>query len=146
MTFAQLTYRESLRGIEACLRAFGEGLYHTAIRGWIDRDTLADTNEERDWHNYVEFAQKVIAEGRRLHTEGPLGLELDQTVCALESTTIDLCLSLSSWARVGRTRGSIKLHTLLHLQGSIPASRWITAASFADIRILAVLLPEPGSI
>ena len=146
MTFAQLTYRESLRDIEACLRALGDGLYHLGIRGRVSRSTLADANEKRDWRIYAEFAQKVIAEGRRLHTDDPLELELDQTVYALDSTTIDLCLSLFPWARVGRTRGSIKLHTLLDLQGNIPANLWVTTASFADNRILDVLLPEPGSI
>lgn len=146
MTFAQLTYRESLRDIEACLRAQGDGLYHMGIRGRVSRSTLADANEKRDWRIYAEFAQKVIAEGRRLHTDDALGLELDQTVYALDSTTIDLCLSLFPWARVGQTRSSVKMHTLLDLQGNIPANLWITTASFADNRILDVLLPEAGSI
>lgn len=146
MTFAQITYRESLRDIEACLRALGDGLYHMGIRGRVSRSTLADANKKRDWRIYAEFAQKVIAEGRRLHTDDLLGLELDQTVYALDSTTIDLCLSLFPWARVGRARGSIKMHTLLDLQGNIPANLWITTASFTDNRILDVLLPEPGSI
>ena len=146
MTFAQLTYRESLRDIEACLRALGDGLYHLGIRGRVSRSTLADANEKRDWRIYAEFAQKVIAQGRRLYTDDPLGLELDQTVYALDSTTIDLCLSLFPWARVGQERSSIKLHTLLDLQGNIPANLWITTASFSDNRILDVLLPEPGSI
>ena len=146
MTFAQLTHRESLRDIEACLRALGDALYHLGIRGRVSRSTLADANEKRDWRIYAEFAQKVIAEGRRLYSDEPLGLDLDHTVYALDSTTIELCLSLFPWARVGRDRGSIKLHTLLDLQGSIPANLWITTASFADNRILDVLLPEPGSI
>jgi len=146
MTFAQLTYRESLRDIEACLRALGDGLYHLGIRGRVSRSTLADANEKRDWRIYAEFAQKVISEGRRLYTGDSLGLELDQTVYALDSTTIDLCLSLFPWARLGRERSSIKLHTLLDLEGNIPANLWITTASFADNRILDVLVPEPGSI
>ena len=146
MAFAQLTYRESLRDIEACLRAMGDRLYHLGIRGRVSRSTLADANEKRDWRIYAAFAQKVIAEGRRLYAGDPLDLELDQTVYALDSTTIDLCLSLFPWARVGRARSSIKLHTLLDLQGNIPANLWITTASFADSRLLDVLLPEPGSI
>ena len=146
MTFAQLTYRESLRDIEACLRSLGDGLYHLGIRGRVSRSTLADANEKRDWRIYAQFAQKVIAQGRRLYTDDPLGLELDQTVYALDSTTIDLCLSLFPWARVGRERSSIKLHTLLDLQGNIPANLWLTTASFSDNRILDILLPEPGSI
>jgi len=146
MTFAQLTYRESLRDIEACLRALGDGLYHLGIRGRMSRSTLADANEKRDWRIYAAFAQKVIAVARRLYAEDPLDLELDQTVYALDSSTIDLCLSLFPWAQVGRDRSSVKLHTLLDLQGSIPANLWITTASFSDNRLLDVLLPEPGSI
>ncbi len=146
MLFAQLTYRESLRNIEACLRAQGDGLYHMGIQGRVSRSTLADANEKRDWRIYAEFARKVIAQGRRLYVDEPLGLELDQTVYALDSTTIDLCLSVFPWARVGRERSSIKLHTLLDLQGHIPANLWMTTASFSDNRILDVLLPEPGSI
>jgi IS4 transposase len=146
MTFAQLTYRESLRDIEACLRALGDGLYHLGIRGRVSRSTLADANEKRDWRIYAAFAQKVIAVARRLYADDPLDLELDQTVYALDSTTIELCLSLFPWAQVGRDRSSVKLHTLLDLQGSIPANLWITTASFSDNRLLDVLLPEPGSI
>jgi hypothetical protein len=146
MTFAQLTYRESLRDIEACLRALGDGLYHLGIRGRVSRSTLADANEKRDWRIYASFAQKVIAVARRLYADDPLDLELDQTVYALDSTTIELCLSLFPWAQVGRDRSSVKLHTLLDLQGSIPANLWITTASFSDNRLLDVLLPEPGSI
>jgi hypothetical protein len=146
MTFAQLTYRESLRDIEACLRALGDGLYHLGIRGRVSRSTLADANEKRDWRIYAAFAQKVIAVARRLYAEDPLDLELDQTVYALDSSTIDLCLSLFPWAQVGRDRSSVKLHTLLDLQGSIPANLWITTVSFSDNRLLDVLLPELGSI
>jgi hypothetical protein len=146
MIFAQLTYREGLRDIEACLRGQGNRLYHLGIRGRVSRSTLADANEKRDWRIYADFAQKVITEGRRLYTDEPLGLELDQSVYALDSTTIDLCLSLFPWARFSRQRNAVKLHTLLDLQGSIPANLWITRAAFNDNRILDVLLPEPGSI
>lgn len=146
MTFAQLTYREGLRDIEACLRAQGDRLYHLGIRGRVSRSTLADANERRDWRIYADFAQKVIAEGRRLYIDEPLGLDLDQSVYALDSTTIDLCLSLFPWARFSRDRNAVKLHTLLDLRGSIPANLWVTRASFNDNRILDVLLPEPGSI
>lgn len=146
MTFAQITYREGLRDIEACLRAQRDRLYHLGIRGRVSRSTLADANERRDWRIYGDFAQKVIAEGRRLYTGEPLGLDLDQSVYALDSTTIDLCLSLFPWARFSRDRNAVKLHTLLDLRGSIPANLWVTRASFNDNRILDVLLPEPGSI
>lgn len=104
MTFARITYRESLRDIEACLRALGDGLYHMGLRGRVSRSTLADANEKRDWRIYAEFAQKVITEGRRLQADDPLALELDHTVYALASITTDLCLSLSPWAQVGRAR------------------------------------------
>jgi len=129
MTFAQLTYRESLRDIEACLRALGDGLYHLGIRGRVSRSTLADANEERDWRIYAAFAQKVIAVARRLYADDPLDLELDQTVYALDSSTIELCLSLFPWAQVGRDRSSVKLHTLLDPQGSIPANLWIAVTT-----------------
>lgn len=146
MAFAQLTFRESLRDIEACLGAVPEKLYHLGLPGGVARNTLAVANEKRDWRIYAEFAQKVIAQGRRLYTDDALGVELDQTVYALDSTTIDLCLSLFPWARVGRERSSIKVHTLLDLHGNIPANLWITTASFTDNRLLDVLVPEPGSI
>ena len=146
MTFAQLTYREGLRDIEACLRAQGARLYHLGIRGRVSRSTLADANEKRDWRIYADFAQKVIREARRLYSDEPLGLELDQSVYALDATTIDLCLSLFPWARLGRERSAVKLHTLLDLRGNIPANLWVTRASFSDNRILDVLLPEPGAI
>jgi len=146
MAFAQLTFRESLRDIEACLRAVPEKLYHMGLPGGMARNTLAAANEKRDWRIYAEFAQKVMAQARRLYADDPFGLELDQTVDALDSTTIELCLSLFPWARVGRERGSIKLRTLLDLHGNIPANLWITTASFADSRLLDVLLPEPGAI
>ena len=146
MAFAQLTFRESLRDIEACLGAVPEKLYHLGLPGGVARNTLAVANEKRDWRIYAEFAQKVIAHGRRLYTDDAFGVDLDQTVYALDSTTIDLCLSLFPWARVGRERSSIKVHTLLDLHGNIPANLWITTASFTDNRLLDVLVPEPGSI
>ena len=146
MTFAQLTFRESLRDIEACLRVVPAKLYHLGLPGGVARNTMAVANERRDWRIYAAFAHKVIPQGRKLYAEEDLGLKLDQTVYALDSTTIGLCLSLFPWAQIGRDRGSVKLHTLLDLEGSIPANLWITTASFADNRILDILLREPGSI
>lgn len=146
MAFAQLTFRESLRDIEACLGAVPEKLYHLGLPGGVARNTLAVANEKRDWRIYAEFAQEVIGQGRRLYTDDTLGVDLDQTVYALDSTTIDLCLSLFPWARGGRERSYIKVHTLLDLHGNIPANLWITTASFADNRLLDLLVPEPGSI
>jgi hypothetical protein len=146
MAFTQLTFRESLRDIEASLRAVPEKLYHLGLAGGVAHNTLAVANEKRDWPIYTEFAQKVIAQGRRLYTDEDWGVELEQTVYVLDSTTIDLCLSLLLWARVGRDRSSIKVHTLLDLHGNIPANLWITTASFTDNRLLDLLIPEPGSI
>ena len=146
MAFAQLTYRESLRDIEACLRSVGSRLYHMGFRGRVARSTLADANEAHDWRIFADFAQVLIHEARQLYVDEPLDLELDQTVYALDATTIDLCLSVFPWARFRRTKAGIKLHTLLDLQGSIPVFIWITEAKLADVRILDVLAPEPGSI
>ena len=146
MAFAQLTYRESLRDIEACLGAVPERLYHMGIRAAVSRTTLADANERRDWRIYADFAQVLICEARRLHAGEALDLELEQTVYALDSTTIELCLELFPWARVSDARAAVKLHTLLDLRGNIPAYACITRANFADPRILDVLIPEPGSI
>jgi IS4 transposase len=146
MGFAQLTYRESLRDIEACLGAVPDKLYHMGFRSTISRATLADANERRDWRIYADFAQGLIAEARRLYVDEPLGVELEQTVYALDASTIDLCLSVFPWARFRRTKAGIKLHTLLDLRGSIPAFVWVTDAKYADVRILDVLIPEPGSI
>lgn len=151
MAFAQLTYRESLRDIEACLGAVPDKLYHLGFRARaIARSTLADANERRDWRLYADLAQRLVVEARRLYVEEPLGLaEVDareQTVYALDATTIDLCLSVFPWARFRRTKGGLKLHTLLDLRGSIPVFVWITEATFADLHILDVLVPEPGSI
>jgi hypothetical protein len=147
MTFAQLTYRESLRDIEACLGAVPARLYHLGFRTQaISRSTLADANEKRDWRIYADFAQSLIQEARRLYTGDSFGLDLDQTVYALDSSTIDLCLALFPWARFRRAKGAIKLHTLLDLTGSIPTFIRITAANVNDVRILDELLLEAGSI
>jgi hypothetical protein len=126
MSFAQLTYRESLRDIECCLRAMQEKLYHIGIRGNVSRSTLADANENRDWRIYRDFAQIMIHEARRLYVDDDFGLELKETVYALDSSTIDLCLSTFPWARFRRTKGAVKLHTLLDLRGDIPTFIWIT--------------------
>jgi hypothetical protein len=146
MSFAQLTYRESLRDIEACLRAIPDKLYYMGFRSQISRSTLADANERRDWRIYADFAQVLIHEARRLYVDEPFGLELDQTVYALDATTIDLCLSVFPWARFRTTKAGIKLHTLLDLRGSIPVFIWITDAKQGDVEVLDVLIPEPGSI
>jgi hypothetical protein len=146
MAFAQLTYRESLRDVEACLGAVPDKLYHMGFRAPVARATLADANEQRDWRIYAEFAQGLIADARRLYIDEPFAIELDQTVYALDASTIDLCLSVFPWARFRRTKAGIKLHTLLDLRGSIPVFIWITDAKVADVRILDVLIPEPGSI
>jgi hypothetical protein len=146
MVFAQLTFRESLRDIEACLRAVPSKLYHLGIRAPVSRSTLADANERRSWLIYAEFAQVLITEARRLYVDDVLDLELDKTVYALDATTIDLCLSVFPWARFRTTKAGIKLHTLLDLRGSIPVFIWITDAKHADVFILDALVPEPGSI
>jgi hypothetical protein len=145
MAFAQLTYRESLRDIESCLRAVKSKLYHMGIRGNIARSTLADANESRDWRIYADFAQVLIHTARGLYLHDDFGLELDQTVYALDSTTIDLCLALFPWARFRRRKGAIKLHTLLDVRGSIPSFIKITEGKVHDVNILDELLAEPGS-
>ena len=144
MAFAQLTFRESLRDIECCLRAMAERLYHVGIRGQVSRSTLADANESRDWRIYADFAQTLIHQARRLYVKEDFGVELNETVYALDSSTIDLCLSLFSWARFRKTKAGIKLHTLLDLRGSIPAFIAITEAKLHDVNILDRLIPEPG--
>lgn len=150
MSFAQMTFRDSLRDIEACLGAVPDKLYHLGIRGAVARSTLADANEKRDWRIFADFAQRLVVEARRLYVSEPLGLdEIDQrerTVYALDATTIDLCLSVFPWARFRTTKAGIKMHTLLDLRGSIPAFTWITEAKLADVRILDALVTEPGSI
>jgi hypothetical protein len=145
MAFAQLTYRESLRDIEACLRALQPKLYHMGIRGRISRSTLADANEHRDWRIYADFAQVLIATAKRLYAGEDFGVEMDSTVYALDSTTIDLCLSLFPWARFRKTKGAIKLHTLLNLRGSIPEFIHVSDGKLHDVNILDLLIPVPGA-
>ena len=146
MAFAQLTYRESLRDIECCLRAMREKLYHMGIRGRISRSTLADANEKRDWRIYSDFALVLVDEARRLYVDDDFGLELKETVYALDSSTIDLCLSVFPWARFRRTKAAVKLHTLLDLRGDIPTFIWITDGKVHDVNVLDILIPEPGAI
>jgi len=144
MAFAQLTYRESLRDIEACLRSMQNKLYHMGIRGGVSRNNLAHANERRDWRIYADFAQVLIHQARSLYADDDFGVELDQTVYALDTTTIDLCLSLFPWARFQKRKGGIKLHTVLDLRGSIPIFIKITDARVYDLCILDELVPEPG--
>lgn len=145
MAFAQLTYRDSLRAIETSLRAMPSKLYHMGIRGNIAKSTLADANENRDWRIYADFAQVLINIARRLYQDEDFGVELEETVYALDSTTIDLCLSLFPWARFRKYKGAVKLHTLLDLRGNIPSMIWITDGKVHDLNILDVLIPEPGT-
>ena len=145
MAFAQLTYRESLRDIEACLRAQQKKLYHMGIRARISRSTLAEANVKRDWRIYADFAQLLICTARQLYINDDFGVELDETVYALDSTTIDLSLSMFPWASFRQTKAAIKLHTLLDLRGSIPTFIHVSDGKFHDINILDVLIPEPGS-
>jgi hypothetical protein len=146
MAFAQLTYRESLRDIEPCLAAQAAKLYHMGFREKIARSTLADANETRDWRIYAEFAQRLIALARRLYAGDSLGLDLDNTVYALDSTTIDLCLSVFPWAHFRTTKAAVKMHTLLDLKGSIPSFIHISDGKLHDVNVLDLLLPEPGAI
>ncbi|MDP2897275.1 MAG: IS4 family transposase [bacterium] len=145
MAFAQLTYRESLRDIEACLRAMQPKLWHMGIRVRVSRSTLADANENRDWRIYADFAKVLIATAKRLYANEDFGTELEGAVYALDSTTIDLCLSLFPWARFRRTKGAIKLHVLLNLRGSIPEFIHISDGKLHDVHILNMLIPQPGS-
>ena len=145
MAFAQLTCRESLRDIESCLRFMQPKLYHMGIRGQVSRNTLANANNQRGWRIYADFAQVLIHQARGLYLEDPFGVELENTVYALDSTTIDLCLSLFPWARFRKNKGAIKLHTLLDLRGPIPSFIDITDGKFADVKILDILIPEAGS-
>ena len=146
MTFAQLTYRESLRDIEACLRAMQDRLYHMGIRGKVSRNTLAVANEKRDWRIYADFAQILINEARQLYANEPFGVDLAETVYALDSSTIDLCLSLFPWARFRIRKGAIKLHTLLDLRGNIPVFIRVSDGKVHDVNVLDELIPEPGAI
>ena len=146
MAFAQLTYRESLRDIEACLSAQASKLYHMGFREPVRRSTLADANETRDWRIYAEFAHRLIAQARKLYADESLGLELINTVYALDSTTIDLCLSLFPWARYRRLNAAIKMHTLLDLRGPIPSFIHISDGKMGDAAALDLIVPEAGAI
>jgi len=146
LAFAQLTYRESLRDIEACLSAQSAKLYHMGIGSPIRRSTLADANERRDWRIYAEFAQRLITEARELYAEEDLGLDLTNTVYALDSTTIDLCLSLFPWAPFRRTKAAVKMHTLLDLRGNIPSFIHISDGKVHDVNVLDLMIPEPAAI
>jgi hypothetical protein len=145
LAFAQLTYRESLRDIEACLRAQPTNLYHLGLRGNVSRSALADANEQRDWRIYFEFAQALIRIARRLYANDPIGVEISETVYALDSTTIDLCLKLFPWAAFRTTKAAVKLHTLLDLRGSIPTFVHISDGKLHDVNVLDLLIFEPGA-
>ena len=146
LIFAQLTYRESLRDIVACLRAVDGRLYHMGIRGTVSRSTLAEANEQRDWRIYADFAQVLIREARQLYAGESLGVDLANTVYAFDSTTIDLCMSLFPWASYKRAQHAMKLHTLLDLRGNIPTFIRITPARLHDVNVLDDLTPEPGAV
>src|SRR5205085_1769787 len=145
MAFAQFTYRESLRDIEACLRSMGGKLYHMGFRGKVARSTLADANENRDWRIFADFAQVLIGMARPLYAHDPIGVDLEQTLYALDSSTIDLCLSLFPWARFRKHKAAVKMHTLLDLHGNIPTFIRITEGKLHDVNILDEFLPEPGA-
>jgi hypothetical protein len=145
MAFAQLTFRESLRDIETCLRAHSAKLYHLGIRGGVARSTLADANERRDWRIYQDFALSLIQTARKRYAQDGFGVELTHTVYALDSTTIDLCLALFTWARFRQTKGAVKLHTLLDLRGSIPSFIHISDGKLHDVNILDQIAFEAGS-
>ena len=146
MAFAQLTYRDSLRDIQACLRSQKHILYHMGFRSIVARNTLANANENRDWRIYAEFAQILIHHARQLYRNDEFGVELENTVYALDSTTIDLCLSLFPWAIFRKSKAAVKMHTLLDLRGNIPTFIDITEGKVHDVNILDILIPEPGAI
>jgi hypothetical protein len=146
MAFAQLSYRESLRDIEACLSAQASKLYHMGFREAVRRSTLSDANESRDWRIYADFAQVLIRQARKLYASETLGVELSETVYALDSTTIDLCLSVFPWARFRSTKAAVKLHTLLDLRGAIPSFIHVSDGKWHDVHMLDLLLPEAGAI
>ncbi len=145
MAFAQLTYRESLRDIETCLRAMNTKLYHAGIRGRVSRSTLADANETRDWRIYADFAQVLIGMARKLYANDEFGVSLDQTAYAFDSSTIDLCLSLFPWAKFRKHKAAVKLHTLIDLRGSIPCFIRISSGNLHDVNALDDLPLEPGA-
>jgi len=146
MAFAQLTYRESLRDIEVCLSAQSAKLYHMGFRQEIKRSTLADANEKRDWRIHAEFAQRLIAQARKLYVGESLGFELENTAYALDSSTIDLCLSVFPWAPFRSTKAAVKMHTLLDLRGNIPSFILISDGKLGDVNVLDMLVPEAGAI
>jgi len=145
MVFAQLTYRESLRDIETCLCAMGTKLYHAGFRGKVSRSTLADANEKRDWRIYADFAHVLIDIARKLYAADDFGVELANVAYALDSTTIDLCLSLFPWARFRKHKGAVKVHTLLDLRGSIPCFLRITDGKTSDVKVLDDVMPQPAA-
>ena len=145
MSFAQLTYRESLRDIEVCLRAQQNKLYHMGIRATISRSTLADANEQRDWRIQENFAQSLIKIARPLYAKEDLGLDLDHTIYALDASTINLCLSVFPWALFRSTKSAVKLHTLLDLRGNIPTFIHISDGKLHDVNVLDILIPEAGA-
>ena len=145
MAFAQLTYRESLRDIEACLHSLQGKLYHLGFRGSVARSTLADANESRDWRIYADFAQTLLAIARPLYARDAMGVDLDESLYALDSTTIDLCLALFPWARFRRHKAAVKMHTLLDLRGNIPAFVHITDGKVHDVNVLDQIVPEAGA-
>jgi len=145
MAFGQLTFRESLRDVEICLRSRRDQLYHVGIRSDVSRSTIADANRVRDWRIYADLAQVLIRQARTLYQKEPIGIELDETVYALDSTTIDLCLNLFPWAHFRRTKAAVKLHTLLDIRGSIPTFISISEGKQADVGVLDELLLEPGA-
>jgi len=146
MAFAQITYRQSLRDIETCLRAMKPKLYHCGIRGNISRTTVAKANENRDWRIYADFAQILINRARKLYANEDLGIQLERDVYALDSTTIDLCLTLFPWAKFRKHKAAVKIHTLMDLKGSIPTFIRITEGNVHDVNILDELILEPGAI
>jgi len=145
LAFAQLTYRESLRDIETCLRAHSSQLYHMGFRGGVSRNTLAHANQQRDWRIYADFARRLIAQARALYQHDPFALELDQTIYVFDSTTIDLCLSLFPWAQFRRRKSAVKLHTLLDLRGNIPTAVYVTGGQVNDVKLLDELALEAGA-
>jgi hypothetical protein len=145
MAFAQLTYRESLRDIEACLHSMQGKLYHLGFRGKVARSTLADANESHDWRIFADFAQVLIAIARPLYARDPIGVDLEQSLYALDSTTIDLCLSLFPWAKFRRHKAAVKMHTLLDLHGNIPTFIRVTSGDVHDVNLLDEILPEAGA-
>src|SRR3990172_2545737 len=145
MAFAQMTYRESLRDIEACLTAQTQKLYHMGISGPVSRSTLADANETRDWRIYAELAHRLIAQARKLYAGEPLAVDLANTVYAMDSTIIDLCLSVFPWAHFRTTKAAVKMHTLLDIRGAIPSFIHISDGKLHDVNVMDMLIPEAGA-